>query len=153
MPAFVTGQFRVLADGRFPARRRPLDKLGLLEFVRACDRVHFERVTKQRYGIGPVRQDVAESGLKEFASSAAILEQHLGVADWLVGKHVTYADFRVACVFPFSDLAGRPLADFQGVSARFPTRRFSAAVAYQYIMSFSLRFHDKFWKQTAEIAR
>ena len=54
---------------------------GYWNFVRACDRVHFERVTKQRYGIGPVRQDLVESGLKEFASSAAILEQHLGAAD------------------------------------------------------------------------
>jgi glutathione S-transferase len=90
---------------------------GYWNFVRACDRVHFERVTKQRYGIGPVRQDLVESGLKEFASSAAILEQHLGAADWLVGKHVTYADFRVACVLPFAGLAGLPLADFRRVEA------------------------------------
>ena len=48
---------------------------GYWNFVRACDRVHFERVTKQRYGIGPVRQDLVESGLNEFASSAAILER------------------------------------------------------------------------------
>src|ERR1700734_822416 len=58
---------------------------GYWNFVRACDQVHFERVTKQRYAIGPVRQDVVQSGLNEFASSAAILEQHLGAADWLVG--------------------------------------------------------------------
>ena len=51
---------------------------GYWNFVRACDQVHFERVTKQRYGIGPVSQDAVESGLSEFASSAAILEQHLG---------------------------------------------------------------------------
>ncbi len=56
-----------------------------------------------------------ESGLDEFASSAAILEQHLGASDWLVGSHVTYADFRVACVLPFADLAGLPLADFPRV--------------------------------------
>ncbi|MBV8443960.1 MAG: glutathione S-transferase family protein, partial [Hyphomicrobiales bacterium] len=67
------------------------------------DRVHFGRVTKQRQGIGPMRQDLVESGLNEFASSAAILEQHLGAADWLVGDHVTYADFRVACVLPFAE--------------------------------------------------
>jgi glutathione S-transferase len=90
---------------------------GYWNFVRACDQVHFERVTRQRYAIGPVRQDVMQSGLNEFASSAAILEQHLGAADWLVGKHVTYADFRVACVLPFADLAGLPLADFPRVEA------------------------------------
>ena len=51
---------------------------GYWNFVRACDRVHFQRVTKKRYGIGPVRQDLVELGLNEFASSAAILERHLG---------------------------------------------------------------------------
>jgi glutathione S-transferase len=66
-------------------------------------------VAKQRYGVGPVRQDLVESGLSEFASSAAILEQRLGAADWLVGNQVTYADFRIA---PFADLAGLPLKDF-----------------------------------------
>jgi hypothetical protein len=30
-------------------------------------------VTKQRYGIGPVRQDLVKSGLKEFASSAMLV--------------------------------------------------------------------------------
>ena len=57
---------------------------GYWNFVRACDRVHFERVTKQRYGIGPVSQDMVELGLDEFTSSAAILEQRLDAADWLV---------------------------------------------------------------------
>ena len=81
---------------------------GYWNFVRACDQVHFERVTKQRYCLGLVRQDVVELGLNEFASSAAILEQHLGAKDWLVGKQATYADFRLACVLPFADLAGLP---------------------------------------------
>ena len=35
----------------------------------------------------------------------------------LIGKHVTYADFRVACVLPFAGLAGLPLADFRRVEA------------------------------------
>ena len=34
-----------------------------------------------------------------------------------MGKHVTYADFRVACVLPFAGLAGLPLADFRRVEA------------------------------------
>jgi hypothetical protein len=32
MPTFAAGQLRLLANRRFLARRRPLDKLGLLEF-------------------------------------------------------------------------------------------------------------------------
>ncbi len=90
---------------------------GYWNFVRACDQVHFERVTKQRYCLGPVRQDVVELGLNEFASSAAILEQHLGAKDWLVGEQATYADFRLACVLPFADLAGLPVQHFPRVEA------------------------------------
>jgi hypothetical protein len=56
-------------------------------------------------------------GLSEFASSATILERHFSAADWLVGSDVTYADFRVACVLPFADLAGLPLADFPRAEA------------------------------------
>lgn len=90
---------------------------GYWNFVRACDRVHFERVTKQRYGLGPIRCEVVEAGLNEFASSAAILEQHLADRDWLVGNDLTYADFRVACVLPFAEIAALPLADFPRVEA------------------------------------
>ena len=90
---------------------------GYSHFVRACDQVHFERVTKQRYGLGPIRCEVVEAGLNEFASSAAILEQHLADRAWLIGDEPTYADFRLACVLPFADLAGLPLADFPRVNA------------------------------------
>ncbi|MCC8392738.1 glutathione S-transferase family protein [Paraburkholderia sp. MMS20-SJTR3] len=90
---------------------------GHCHFVRGCDHVHFERVTKQRYGLGPIRPEIVEAGLNEFASSAAILQQHLAQRDWLVGDAVTYADFRVACVLPFADLAGLPLGDFPRVQA------------------------------------
>jgi glutathione S-transferase len=88
---------------------------GYWNFVRACDRVHFERVTRQRYGLGAVREELVDGGLREFATSAAILEMHLSATDWLIGDKVTYADFRVACVLPFADLAGLPLADFPRV--------------------------------------
>jgi glutathione S-transferase len=86
-------------------------------FVRACDFVHFERVTKQRYGLGAIKPEIVEEGLSNFASTAAILEQHLAKRDWLVGDTVTYADFRTACILPFADIAGLPLADFPRVAA------------------------------------
>ncbi|HZZ59713.1 MAG TPA: glutathione S-transferase family protein [Roseiarcus sp.] len=86
-------------------------------FVRACDLIHFERVTRQRYGLGPVRREFVDMGLSKFATSAAILERHLSAADRLIGSEVTYADFRIACVLPFADLAGLPLGDFPHVEA------------------------------------
>jgi glutathione S-transferase len=69
---------------------------GHWNFVRACNMVQFERVTRQRYGMGPVRNELVEEGLEDFSASAEILEQHFTSADWLIGKGVTYADFRMA---------------------------------------------------------
>jgi glutathione S-transferase len=86
-------------------------------FVAACDKVHFERVTKQRYGLGGIRAEVVAEGLAEFASAAALLDQVLNGRDWLVGKEVSYADFRMATVLPFANLAGLPLADYPHVAA------------------------------------
>ena len=91
---------------------------GYWNFVRACDQVHFERVTKQRYGIGPVRQDVVRIGTERIC----LLGGHSGTASRRSGlarreQASTYADFRVACVLPFADLAGLPLADFPRVEA------------------------------------
>ena len=60
---------------------------------------------------------MVESGLEEFASSAAILDERLGAADWLLGDRATYADFRVASVLPFAGVAGLPLRDFPRLDA------------------------------------
>jgi glutathione S-transferase len=90
---------------------------GTRNFVLACDKVHFERVTKQRYGLGPVREEMVTAGLSEFGIAAALLEQALSGRDWLVGSDVSYADFRMASVLPFADLAGLPLADYPLVEA------------------------------------
>jgi glutathione S-transferase len=90
---------------------------GKGHFVSACDKVHFERVTKQRYGLGPIRGDVVAEGLSEFAVAASLLERELSGRDWLVGNDVSYADFRTASILPFADLAGLPLADYPHVAA------------------------------------
>ena len=44
------------------------------------------------------------AGLREFESSASLLNRRFHAEDWLIGSKVTYADFRVVCVLPFADL-------------------------------------------------
>lgn len=90
---------------------------GKSNFVAACDKVHFERITKRRYGLGPTRDEVVAEGLAEFAVAARLLDQVLSGREWLVGSAISYADFRVATVLPFADLAGLPLADYPHVAA------------------------------------
>jgi glutathione S-transferase len=88
---------------------------GKENFVRACDTVHFERGTKQRYGLGPIDRKLIEEGLGQFRMAAAILEAELVDRQWLVGASVSYADFRMATFLPFNDVAGLPLDDYPSV--------------------------------------
>ncbi len=97
--------------------------------MRACDTVHFERGTKQRYGIGPIDQGKVEEGLAEFHRAAAILEAELARREWLVGTTPSYADFRMATFLPFNEVAGLPLGDYPSVLAWY--RRLEAIDAWR----------------------
>jgi glutathione S-transferase len=88
---------------------------GKANFVHACDTVHFERGTKQRYGLGPVDAAKVEEGLRLFDSASSILEAHLSSRDWLLGDTPSYADFRMATFLPFNDAAKLPLDGFPAV--------------------------------------
>lgn len=89
---------------------------GKENFVRACDMVHFERGTKQRYALGPIDPKQVERGLKRFHAAAAILEPELAARPWLAGEAVSYADFRMATFLAFNDVAGLPLADYPAIA-------------------------------------
>lgn len=88
---------------------------GKEHFAFACDTVHFERGTKQRYGIGPIDHQRMEEGLTHFRTAAAILETELFAREWLVGNSVSYADFRMATFLPFNEAAKLPLDDYPSV--------------------------------------
>ncbi|MDR7335143.1 glutathione S-transferase family protein [Roseateles asaccharophilus] len=86
-------------------------------FAHACDVVHFERGTKQRYRLGALDEALLASGLAQFRHSAAILDAHLAKQDWMLASGLSYADFRMATFLPYNDVARLPLADFPAVAA------------------------------------
>ena len=86
-------------------------------FMRACDIVHFERGTKQRYGLGPVDESLVAEGMAVFHESAALLQAELRERDWLLRSGLSFADFRMATFLPFNDVARLPLADYPCVAA------------------------------------
>jgi glutathione S-transferase len=88
---------------------------GKENFAAACNIVHFERGTKQRYGLGPIDQKRVEEGLAQFRTAARILEAELSGREWLLGNEVSYADFRMATFLPYNDVAGLPLYDYPAV--------------------------------------
>lgn len=88
---------------------------GKENFVRACDIVHFEYGTKQRYALGPIDREKVADGLKQFGTASAILEAELSARPWLAGNTVSYADFRMATFLPFNDVAGLPLDRYPSI--------------------------------------
>ena len=88
---------------------------GKDSFARGCDMVHFERGTKQRYGIGPIDQALVEEGFRVFHAAASILDTVLADREWLAGASISYADFRMATFLPFNDAAGLPLDDYPSI--------------------------------------
>ena len=90
---------------------------GNAHFVRACDTVHFERGTKQRYGFGPVDEGVVARGLADFRENAAQLDAHLAGRDYLLDSGLSYADFRMASYLAFNDAACLPIADYPQIDA------------------------------------
>jgi glutathione S-transferase len=90
---------------------------GKQNFVLACDMVHFELGTKQRYRIGPIDTEKLDEGHALFDEAACLLDAHMKGRDWLVGTTPSYADFRMASFLPFNDVAGLPLSGFPNVRA------------------------------------
>jgi glutathione S-transferase len=86
-------------------------------FVRACDIVHFERGTKQRYRMGSIDETLVARGLENFNESAAILDAQLHRRDWLLPSGLSFADFRMATFLPFNDVAQLPLDEYPAVAA------------------------------------
>ena len=89
---------------------------GKPSFVHACDMVHFEVGTKQRYGLGPLNEAKVSEGLELFHLSAAQLDAHLKGRDWLLASGVSYADFRMATFLPFNDVMRLPIAEFPNIN-------------------------------------
>lgn len=90
---------------------------GKETFVRACDDVHFQRGTKQRYRLGPVDVTAVEAGLARFHEAAAQLDAHLAGRDFLLNDGLSHADFRMATYLPFNAAARLPLDDYPAIAA------------------------------------
>lgn len=89
---------------------------GKANFVHACDIVHFEFGTKQRYDLGPVDMAKVNEGEAMFHRCAKQLDTHLDGRSHLLDSGVSYADFRMATFLPFNDVAGLPMQDYPNIS-------------------------------------
>ncbi len=77
--------------------------------------LYFDRLIRPNFSDKGADPAIIEEAERNFRAYAAILDGELANRTWLVGDHVSYADFRVATPMPFADGAGLPLAEFPNV--------------------------------------
>ncbi len=66
----------------------------------AMQKVAFERVVKQHFGMGEADEDAAAAGLKDTHQFLQVLEANLADREWVAGN-LSVADFAVASTFMF----------------------------------------------------
>jgi glutathione S-transferase len=77
--------------------------------------LYFEYVVKPTFTAERQPQAVMDAHLAEFRQFAGVLDGVLKGRRWLIDDELSYADFRVAFVFPFAARARLPLAEFPEV--------------------------------------
>jgi glutathione S-transferase len=82
------------------------------QFTRWGGILHFQNRIKKRFGLGDPDAAVVEEALGNWNQFAAVLDAHLKDRTYLVGDTLSVADFAVACVLPFADVAKLPIHDY-----------------------------------------
>ena len=78
-------------------------------FNAAGGALYFEKLIRPKYMGQPGIPSVVEEALRDFRAHAAVLEGELEGREWLVGDHISFADFRVGTAMPFAN-GGRAAA-------------------------------------------
>jgi len=77
--------------------------------------LYFENIVKPTFTTERAAQSVLDRHVQEFRQFAQVLNGLLKGRRWLIDDQLSYADFRVAFVFPYAARAGLPLADYPEV--------------------------------------
>jgi glutathione S-transferase len=77
--------------------------------------LYFEHVVKPTFTTERAAPSVLEAHEAAFRQFAEILNGQLKGRRWLIDDQLSYADFRVAFVFPYAARAGLPLGDYPEV--------------------------------------
>lgn len=84
-------------------------------FNRHAGSLYFEKLIRARFGIGDPDAAAVEEAQGYIRRFGVVLDDHLGGRDWLVGDHVTIADFAVAVALPYAREAHIPVDGFANV--------------------------------------
>ena len=81
----------------------------------SCGMVAFEKNSKMVLGLGPPDPAFVARGERNFARFAAVLDGWLEGKTWLLGKHLTIADFSIGALVPSARNMGLPVNDFREI--------------------------------------
>lgn len=84
-------------------------------FTRHAGELYFEFIIKPMFGLGDPDTAAVDEAQGYVRKYAAVLDDHLGGRDWLVGERPTVADFAVAVTLPYAEDARIPIDDFPDV--------------------------------------
>jgi glutathione S-transferase len=80
-------------------------------FSRHAGRLFFERVIKPHFGIGEPNPTEIQDATGYFKQFAAVLNEHLKGRKYILGSHLTVADFALGAFLPHAKEAQMPLDD------------------------------------------
>lgn len=85
-------------------------------FSRHAATLFFENHIKAVFGLGEPDAAAIEEATGFFKRFAGVLDDHLEGRDWMVGDHLTVADFGVGAMLPTAQEARLPMDDFKQIS-------------------------------------
>ena len=81
----------------------------------AGDVYYFEHVIRPTFSDQPELPQVMDLALRRFTECMGVLNGWLKGRQWLVGDHISYADFRVGTLMPFARASHLPIDDYPEV--------------------------------------
>jgi glutathione S-transferase len=84
-------------------------------FNRAANVFYFEHIVRPRIFTRAANEAALEDARVALLRFAPILDDVLADRSWLVGERLSSADFRVASVLPYAELAQLPVGDYANI--------------------------------------
>jgi glutathione S-transferase len=85
-------------------------------FTRHAGTLYFNYVIKPKFGLGAVDEKAVEEATGFLKQFGAVLDDHLAGRDFLLGDHLTIADFAVSVTLPHAEKIRLPLDGFSNIA-------------------------------------
>ena len=89
----------------------------------SCGMVAFEKSSKMVLGLGPSDPAFVARGEQNFGRFAAVLDGWLEGKTWLLGKHLTIADFSIGAPLNYAQAARIPIDSYPEITRWYATLR------------------------------